>query len=292
MTTTLTREYLFSRNGFAERVRLLLLYRGPGHPRRPRTRRVYGRLEQAKRAVGFEARETLSPGLFASATPATFRASLPFKPRCTMTKPSSTNPRKASSPVDAGPDAPLPIFLKLAGRKVVVVGAGKIAAAKVQALLASGARVSVIAPEIHPEVERAPVSIERRRFAPSDLDGAWLAIAAATAEVNRQVAEAAEARRIFVNAVDDPKSASAYAAGVVRRGGVTLAISTAGQAPALAGLLREALERVLPEELERWVEIARRIRADWKRRGVPIAERRPLLLEALNRAYPRQELAP
>jgi len=209
-----------------------------------------------------------------------------------MTKPSSTNPTKASSPVDAGPDEPLPIFLKLAGRKVVLVGAGKIASAKLPALLAAGAQVIVIAPEVHPDVERASVAIERRPFAPSDLDGAWLVIAAATAQVNKRVAEAAEARRIFVNAVDEPESASAYAGGVVRRGGVTVAISTAGQAPALAGLLREALEGVLPQELERWLEIARRTRADWKRGGVPVAERRPLLLEALNRAYAREELTP
>ena len=196
-----------------------------------------------------------------------------------MTKPNSTSETKVSEP--------LPIFLKLAGRKVVLVGAGKVAAGKLPALLAAGAQVNVIAPEIHSDVERTTVTIERRPFAPSDLDGAWLAVAAATADVNRRVAEAAEERRIFVNAVDDPESASAYAGGVLRRGGVTVAISTSGQAPALAGLLREALEEVLPRELGQWAEIARGLRADWKRRGVPLSERRPLLLDALNRAYAR-----
>jgi uroporphyrin-III C-methyltransferase/precorrin-2 dehydrogenase/sirohydrochlorin ferrochelatase len=72
---------------------------------------------------------------------------------------------------------------------------------------------------------------------------------------------------------------------VVRRGEVELAISTGGVAPALAGLLREALEAVLPDDLPSWIEIARRERVAWKHRGVPMAERRPLLLRALERLY-------
>jgi siroheme synthase (precorrin-2 oxidase/ferrochelatase) len=71
----------------------------------------------------------------------------------------------------------------------------------------------------------------------------------------------------------------------VRRGAAVLAISTGGLAPALAGLLREALEAVLPEDLERWIDVAHAARADWKRAGTPIGERRPLLLRALHRAY-------
>jgi uroporphyrin-III C-methyltransferase/precorrin-2 dehydrogenase/sirohydrochlorin ferrochelatase len=90
---------------------------------------------------------------------------------------------------------------------------------------------------------------------------------------------------MFVLAVDDPTSASAYGAGVVRRGGVTVAVSTDGRAPALAGLLREALEAVLPDELASWTIEAERLRGVWKARGVPMAERRPLLLDALNQLY-------
>jgi uroporphyrin-III C-methyltransferase/precorrin-2 dehydrogenase/sirohydrochlorin ferrochelatase len=88
-----------------------------------------------------------------------------------------------------------------------------------------------------------------------------------------------------LNAVDDPQAGSAYTGGVLRRGGVTLAVSTEGQAPALAGLLREALEAVLPEEIETWVREAASLRAAWRARGVPMPHRRPLLLEALNRLY-------
>src|SRR5204862_417716 len=84
---------------------------------------------------------------------------------------------------------------------------------------------------------------------------------------NRRVAAAADERRIFVNAVDDPSNASAYAGGVLRRGGVTVAISTDGHAPALAGLLRESIEELVPEEIETWVEEARHQTSRWRGRG-------------------------
>lgn len=179
----------------------------------------------------------------------------------------------------------LPLFLHLHGRRVVLVGAGPVGASKLTQLLAVGADVRVIAPDVHPDVEAANVRIERRAFEPSDLDDAWLVVAAATPEVNRQVALAAEERRIFVNAVDDPPNASAYLGGVVRRDGVTIAISTSGEAPAIAGLLREGLDGLLPRDLGRWMNTAREKRMEWRRDGVPMPERRPRLLAALNRLY-------
>ena len=189
-----------------------------------------------------------------------------------------------------------PLFLKLAGRDVLVVGAGPIGASKARSLVEAGARVTVVAPEADAEVRELAAAgalvLRARAFVEDDVAGAWLVVAAATPEVNRAVAAAAEARRTFVLAVDDPASASAYGAGVVRRGGVTLAVSTDGRAPALAGLLREALEAVLPDELASWTVEAERMRALWKREGVPMAERRPLLLDALNRLYAERERAP
>jgi uroporphyrin-III C-methyltransferase/precorrin-2 dehydrogenase/sirohydrochlorin ferrochelatase len=179
-----------------------------------------------------------------------------------------------------------PVFLKLAGLPVVVVGGGAVAAQKLEGLLAAGARITVIAPHIAGEIRsRAEVAVVERAFAPADLDGARWVVAAATPEVNREVAAAAAARSLFVNAVDDPGAATAYLGGVVRRGEATLAISTGGVAPALAGLLREALEALLPDELESWIALAVRERAAWKQRRVPMAERRPLLLRALERLY-------
>jgi siroheme synthase-like protein len=185
----------------------------------------------------------------------------------------------------------LPLFLNLTGRAVVLVGGGRVAAAKLQQLLAVGARVRIVAPDISaatvdviaggtPRVEIVP-----RPFTATDLDGAWLVVAAATREVNREVAEAAAERRLFVNAVDDPANATAFLSGVVRRDGVTLAISTNGEAPALTALLREALDAELPSDLAAWMAQARTERGVWQRDGVPMEERKPRLLRALNRLY-------
>jgi siroheme synthase-like protein len=179
----------------------------------------------------------------------------------------------------------LPLFVNLTARHVLLVGGGPVASAKLTQLLAAGADVHVVAPEIHEDIVKAGVAISRREFVPADLDGAWLVVAAATPDVNRIVAAAAEERQLFVNAVDDPANATAFLSGVVRRDGVTLAISTSGDAPGLTALLREALDAVLPRDLGAWVLEARRQRAGWKEDRVPMSQRRPLLLEALNKLY-------
>jgi len=187
----------------------------------------------------------------------------------------------------------LPLFVHLDGRPVLLVGGGPVAAAKLQQLRAVGAAVLVVAPQVQDDMVQPGVTIERRAFRPADLENAWLVVAAATPDVNREVAAAAESRRVFVNAVDDPPNATAYLSGVVRRDAVTLAISTSGEAPALAGLLREALDDVLPRDLAAWMTVARDERIKWKRDGVPMEQRRPLLLEALNRIYhPAPDAAP
>jgi uroporphyrin-III C-methyltransferase/precorrin-2 dehydrogenase/sirohydrochlorin ferrochelatase len=178
-----------------------------------------------------------------------------------------------------------PVFLKLAGRKVVVVGGGKVAAAKLAALQAAGADITVIAPSVRSVIDVSGVHVERRGFEPSDLDGAWYVVAAATPAINALVAAAASARRIFVNAVDDKDHASAYLGGVLERGGVTVAFSTEGQAPAIAGLLREGIDALLPQDLDRWVAEAESLRAQWKAEGVPLEERRKRLLDVLNKIY-------
>jgi uroporphyrin-III C-methyltransferase / precorrin-2 dehydrogenase / sirohydrochlorin ferrochelatase len=184
----------------------------------------------------------------------------------------------------ADPDL-FPVFLKLAGRRVLLVGGGVVAASKLAGLLRAGAVVAVVAPAVSPEIERAGVEIRRRRFRASDLDGQWLVVSAATPATNRVVARAAGRRRLFVNAVDDPPAASAYLGGVLRRDGVTVAISTNGHAPALAGLLREGLDELLPRDLRRWVTRARAVKRRQRRAAVPMPERRPQLLQALTRLY-------
>jgi uroporphyrin-III C-methyltransferase/precorrin-2 dehydrogenase/sirohydrochlorin ferrochelatase len=182
--------------------------------------------------------------------------------------------------------------LKLEGRRVLVVGAGPVAAGKLRALLNAGARITVVAPQVVDEIAALEPRIEiaRRPFEPSDLDGVCYVVAAAPPAVNREVSRAADARGLFVNAVDDMENASAYLGGIVQKSGVTIAISTDGEAPALAGLLREALEVLLPDDLDRWMALSKDERRRWLEERVPMHERRPHLLEALNRLYKPQSV--
>lgn len=195
--------------------------------------------------------------------------------------------RQRSSDVASAAQPRLPVFLRFDRRRVVVVGAGPVAASKIPALLAAGADVTVIAPAVSGSIDRSRVQVLEREFQPDDLNGAWFVTAAATSAVNRDVAAAAEMRGIFVNAVDDPANATAYLGGTVVRGGVTLAFSTAGHAPALAGLLREAFEELLPPDVETWLDRAKDLSRRQRASGVPIGQRRPQLLDALNRLYDR-----
>jgi siroheme synthase-like protein len=185
-----------------------------------------------------------------------------------------------------------PAFLNLESRRVVVVGGGHIAASKLESLLTAGARVTVVAPEIRSEIEREGVEIVRRAFEEHDLDGAWWVVAAAPPHVNREVQAAAETRHVFVNAVDDPRHATAFLGGVVRRDDVTIAISTDGRAPALAGLLREALDAWLPRDLDAWMKASDDARRTWREQLVPMEQRRPHLLETLNQLYENRSQIP
>lgn len=137
-----------------------------------------------------------------------------------------------------------PVNLLLTGRRCVVVGGGRIATRKIEALLDAGANVHVVAPELGDEVralrDTGRVTTDERAFAPSDLDGAWLATAATNdPAVNRAVSEAGEARRVWVNAADDPANCSFTLMSVVRQGDLVVAIGTGGRSPALATYLKD-----------------------------------------------------
>jgi uroporphyrin-III C-methyltransferase/precorrin-2 dehydrogenase/sirohydrochlorin ferrochelatase len=168
-----------------------------------------------------------------------------------------------------------------------LVGGGAIATQKARGLVEAGARVRVVATTIAVELQALAETIAAREFLEADLDGAQFVVAAAPPEINAQVTRAAHARGLFVLAVDHPAVGSAQSPAVLRRGGVTIAISTEGVAPALAGVVREALEALLPDDSDaaRWVEIARSLRERWKRDAIPHAARRPLLVEALTKLY-------
>lgn len=179
----------------------------------------------------------------------------------------------------------LPVFLRFDHRRVVVVGGGAVAASKIPALVAAGGVVTVVAPSVSPAIDRTNITVIEREFRAEDLDGAWFVTAAATPAVNRQVRDAAESRSVFVNAVDDSANATAYLGGSIARGGITVAFSTGGQAPALAGLLREALDEIVPADAGGWLERAHALSRQQRSDGVPMDARRPQLLETLNRLY-------
>jgi len=137
-----------------------------------------------------------------------------------------------------------PVNLLVAGRRCVVIGGGRIAARKIEALLEAGAVVHVVAARIDDEVrawrDEGRVTVEERAFSPTDLDGAWLATAATDdPAVNASVFAAGEERRIWVNAADDPASCSFTLMSVVRQGDLVVTIGTGGRSPALATYLKD-----------------------------------------------------
>jgi siroheme synthase-like protein len=179
----------------------------------------------------------------------------------------------------------LSLSLSLQGKKVVVVGGGNVAAAKVPSIIATGAIVTLVAPRVVTAAIHDGMTILRRPFYASDLDGAWFVVSAATPAVNRRVARAANRRRIFVNAVDDSPNGSAHFTSTIRRGDLVLALSTGGMAPAMARLLREAIEDLLPSDFDKWMSTALAERKRWLRKQVPMARRAPLLAAAICRLY-------
>jgi siroheme synthase-like protein len=172
--------------------------------------------------------------------------------------------------------AAFPVFLRLEGRRVLLVGTGSIGKRKLEELLEAGALIRVVSLAIDEETRRLgkPGRVEwlERTFEEPDVEGAWLVVAATNDPVvNGRIARAAGDRHIFTCAVDDPARATAFFGSILRRAPFTVAISSNGQAPALTRLLREVIELVLPED--RWVEHARALRETWKAEKVPMADR-------------------
>jgi len=166
-----------------------------------------------------------------------------------------------------------------------VVGGGPVAARKVRALLDAGARVTVVAPRISPDVEalaevraapatagRTLVALRRRRFLPSDLDDQFLVITATDdPSATRAVVDQARARGVLVNAADDPERCDFILPAVVQRGAVQVAVTTGGQSPALARHLRDKLDDEIPGEYEPLAQILASIRAELRDAGVRVA---------------------
>lgn len=151
-----------------------------------------------------------------------------------------------------------PIFVKLEGRPVLVVGAGAIGESKIASLVAAGASVAVVAPRATAPIARwaseGKVRWHARPFEPADLDAMALVIAAVPADVADHVYREARARGILCNSVDDPDHCDFYYGAVVNRGDLQIAISTNGQSPALAQRLRQELEHQFGPEYGEWLE--------------------------------------
>ncbi len=179
----------------------------------------------------------------------------------------------------------LPIFLKLAGRRCLLVGAGNVALDKIGSLLKTGAELRVVAPEARPEVRalarEGRLAWIKRAFQLSDLDGNFLVIAATDSpEVNGAVYRGAAERNILCNSVDDIPNCDFFFGPVVRRGALQVAISTAGESPAFAQRLRREIDEQLPQDLGPWLEELGQLRREILATE-PRGEARRLLLHQL-----------
>lgn len=156
--------------------------------------------------------------------------------------------------------AQYPVNLVVEGRRVLVVGGGAVAARKVEGLLACGAVVHVVALAVGAQLAAlaasGAVTVEERAYRPEDLDGAWLAVTATDdPAANRAVHDDGEARRVWVNAADDPASCSFTLPAVVRQGPLLVTVATGGHSPALATWLRRHIESELGPEYVTLVEV-------------------------------------
>ncbi len=171
--------------------------------------------------------------------------------------------------------------LDLADRDCLVVGGGSVGLEKARGLLDCGARVTVVAPAIVPELLDLPIQWTEGRYASWDLDGRWLVVAATPdREVNRQVHADAECLGIFSNVADDPELCSFILPAVHRVDPIAIAVSTGGASPALAQRIRREIAAVVGPE---HAELARELQAlrPWAKQNLPTYEDRRAYFERL-----------
>ena len=169
-----------------------------------------------------------------------------------------------------------PVFLNLSGKKCVVVGGGKVAGRKVGALLECGAEVTVVSPELCEElkglVEAGEITAAVRPYRSGDLKGSAVVIAATgTRSVNVEIVNEARKRGIPVNVVDDPDYSDFIVPSCLKRGDITIAVSTSGKSPALARKIRENLEKNIGGEYAALALLTAEVRTDIKKRGIVVS---------------------
>lgn len=172
-----------------------------------------------------------------------------------------------------------PLFADLTNRAVLVVGGGAVAERKVAALISAQADITINAPQLSVQLQRwaaeGKVKVRKDPFQDGWLDAVWLVVAATSDHaLNERVAAAAEQRRVFVNVVDESSLCSFHVPAVIDRAPLTIAISSGGDAPMLARLLRERLETLLDESLGALASLAARLRPRIRARFPHMAQRR------------------
>lgn len=169
-----------------------------------------------------------------------------------------------------------PMFLNIDGRRCIVVGGGKVALRKVRALLEYGANTEVISPDLCSQlvelVEQGQIRTLRRCYQPGDLKKALIAIVATDdSDINQQVVKEARREGVLVNVADDLENSDFIVPSYTHRGGITIAVSTAGKSPALARKIRTRLEKELGDEYASLVHLIGEVRAEAKRQGMRVS---------------------
>jgi precorrin-2 dehydrogenase/sirohydrochlorin ferrochelatase len=170
-------------------------------------------------------------------------------------------------------DVPLyPVNLLVAGRSALVVGGGSVAADKAQGLVAAGAAVHVVAPQVDGAVRALDVTWEERAYERGEVAGYRLAVACTDDPVvNQAVFDDAEAAGVWVNAADDPERCSYILPARLDRGRVLVTVSTGGHSPALASWLRDRLAEAVPEEVDVLAGLLAEARSELRAGGAPTA---------------------
>ena len=155
-----------------------------------------------------------------------------------------------------------PFFMEIGGRPALIAGGGTVALRKIEKLLPYGPRLTVAAPDISAEIEALPgLRLLRRPFRPGDLEGMAFAIAAtADREVNRRIAALCRARSIPVNVVDDPAACTFLFPALVKRGELSIGISSGGASPSAAVFVKDRVEALLPDHIEDILDCLKAVR--------------------------------
>jgi len=172
-----------------------------------------------------------------------------------------------------------PVYLDVRGRRCVVVGGGEVALRKVRMLLDHGASVEIVSPELCPDlgqlVDEGQLQVTGREYRPGDLEGAFVVIAATNdASTNEQAAAEATERGILINVVDVPGLSNFIVPSYLRRGAVTVAVSTGGKSPALARRIRRELEKKFGDEYADLSVLVDEVRSELKRQNVSVSAER------------------